>query len=509
MTLQNANEGVGLPATHFRVGHGLGLVTDSTLALLEPTNGRLADQLWASLAAGGSVDDLLELLSATGLRSLGSFALVQFEDAAVRVVVRGDAAVVLDGSRSIRSGGVRTWIEEVVDHPGEIALQLVETEAVGLPFRVVQGMVPADLLVRGPVSGALDAADMSFVATFDPAAVVTPAADVAPPVDAPPVDLAADVPSPVAPPVPEPAVVVAPTAVVDPAPAPPPSVDDPMRTRTLDELHGPPATADGSVAADDSAPVSPAAGKYDDIYGRTIARSVQSAAVDVPDVEVVEAAPPVSVVPPQPTAEPSVPSAPLLIDAIPSAPSAERPGDHDGRTMTKAQLMALRAGGAGTPAAELSPGSMGGPSVQALLCVSQHPNPPQARVCRVCGVPLQGSPVLISRPTLARLRFSDGRVVALDRPVLIGRNPKVEHPIDGEMPGTVKLDVGQGLSRTHALVRLEGWQVLLEDLNSANGTIVRLPQREPRRLHPGEPVLLEPGTTIDFGGEIDAAVEQA
>jgi len=124
-------------------------------------------------------------------------------------------------------------------------------------------------------------------------------------------------------------------------------------------------------------------------------------------------------------------------------------------------------------------------------------------------VPLQGSPVLISRPTLARLRFSDGRVVALDRPVLIGRNPKVEHPIDGEMPGTVKLDVGQGLSRTHALVRLEGWQVLLEDLNSANGTIVRLPQREPRRLHPGEPVLLEPGTTIDFGGEIDAAVEQA
>ena len=71
----------------------------------------------------------------------------------------------------------------------------------------------------------------------------------------------------------------------------------------------------------------------------------------------------------------------------------------------------------------------------------------------------------------------------------------------------MRLDVGQGLSRTHAAVRLEGWQVLLDDLNSANGTIVQLPGREARRLHPGEPVLLEHGTTIDFGGEITCVVE--
>ena len=76
-----------------------------------------------------------------------------------------------------------------------------------------------------------------------------------------------------------------------------------------------------------------------------------------------------------------------------------------------------------------------------------------------------------------------------------------------EVSNLVRIDVGQGLSRTHAAVSLEGWQVLLEDLNSANGTIVRLPGREPRRLHPGEPILLEPGSHIDFGGEVECTVE--
>lgn len=183
-------------------------------------------------------------------------------------------------------------------------------------------------------------------------------------------------------------------------------------------------------------------------------------------------------------------------------------GDHDGRTMTKAQIQAMRAAAAAGSAGPGPAGpSMGGPTVQALVCPGQHANPPQLSRCRVCGQSLPAAVVMIARPTLGTLRFSNGTTAQLDKPALIGRNPKLEGALPSEVPNIVRLDVGQGLSRTHAAVRLEGWQVLLDDLNSANGTIVQLPGREARRLHPGEPVLLEHGTTIDFGGEITCVVE--
>ena len=104
---------------------------------------------------------------------------------------------------------------------------------------------------------------------------------------------------------------------------------------------------------------------------------------------------------------------------------------------------------------------------------------------------------------MGKLAFSNGETVILDRPAIIGRNPGVEGRLQ-EVPHLVKLDLGKALSRSHAAVRLEGWQVLLEDLGSANGTTVTLPGREERRLHPGEPILLEDGTLVDFGGEISA-----
>jgi pSer/pThr/pTyr-binding forkhead associated (FHA) protein len=103
---------------------------------------------------------------------------------------------------------------------------------------------------------------------------------------------------------------------------------------------------------------------------------------------------------------------------------------------------------------------------------------------------------------MGRIVLSTGDVVDLTRPAVIGRNPKIEGRLTGELPQTLKLDVGQALSRSHTMIRLEGWQVLAEDLGSANGTFVTLPGRPPQRLHPGEPVLLEPGSVIDLGGEV-------
>lgn len=204
-----------------------------------------------------------------------------------------------------------------------------------------------------------------------------------------------------------------------------------------------------------------------------------------------------------------------VISSVPvgggASPSeAEGLGEHDGHTVSIAQLRALRSGGSSAPSSPshvVPAPPMGGATVQALLCPSGHPSPPQAVHCRSCGVPIAGTSVVIGRPRLGRVVVSTGQVIELDRPVLLGRKPKVEGAMQGEVPQLVAIGDAQGLSRSHAMIRLEQWQVLIEDLGSANGTVVTLPGRDPRRLHQSDPVLLENGAVIDLGGEVTMSVD--
>lgn len=481
--MEEAQEAGAVPTTSFRVGKGIGIVGAATLALLEPVNGELAERLWKLVSSGAGVDDLLEALSTTGLRSLGSFAMAQFEGSGVRVVVRGTGrADVVDHSsaRAIAASGVRTWVEEVVDQVSCVSLCLTDVPIEPLPFRAGFGVLPADALQRGASPASLTDLDTDWVDRFR-------AADVIQAGDADPV------------------VARGPDPIADEV--------DPMRTMAPSEFRD---SAPAISEIDQAKPEVDVDYDYDAIYGRTVARSVQSAAVhhSADEVAAPEPAQPVVVVMPldppvAPVIDISPPPGPM-IQGVPSGPAMEEPqlGDHDGHTVTKAQLDAMRSQ-TGIPSAAPSPpaGGMGGPTVRAVLCANQHPNPPQLSQCGVCGSTLTSTTVMIARPPLGTLRFSSGSTIVLDRPALIGRNPKLEGSLSSEIPHLVKLDVGQGLSRTHASVKLEGWQVLLEDLNSANGTTVTLPGREPRRLHSGEPVLLEIGTHIDFGGEISCILE--
>lgn len=241
---------------------------------------------------------------------------------------------------------------------------------------------------------------------------------------------------------------------------------------------------------------------YDVLFGKTTFRSVSAAAVDIQEDDesgdpddgpaAIISGVPISSGPPLETLPP-------MNDPV--TDHQGRPGDHDGLTMTAAQLRELRSG-ASEPVGAPPVASMGGPSVQAVACPSGHFNPTHLSNCRECARPLTGPPQVIARPWLGRLVLSSGETVELTRPVIIGRNPKVEGRLQSEVPQTVRLDVGQALSRSHVMVRLEGWQVLVEDLGSANGTVVTLPGRQPQRLHAGEPVLIEDGAEIDLGGEI-------
>ena len=144
-----------------------------------------------------------------------------------------------------------------------------------------------------------------------------------------------------------------------------------------------------------------------------------------------------------------------------------------------------------------------GPAVHALLCPSSHPSPPSSSVCRVCGVPLpQQDPVTVPRPVLGVLRLSSGDGITLDRGVVMGRSPRTDFD-GGERPHIVKLPSGDGeISRTHLQVSLDGWDVLVTDLKSTNGTMVALPGRDPERLRPGKPFPIQPGTVVTLADDI-------
>jgi hypothetical protein len=549
--------------TYIRIGAGIGIVSERTLALLEPVNGLLAEDLWQLVESGAGVDDLLERMSSTGLRSLGSFAMAQFEDAGVRVVVRGTAAIDIAGtkkSRQIVASGVRTWVEDFLPGTPDLSLRLGQPADGELPFRVMHGLVPADMLCRASIAAGPKLVDLDYQWTEDfvPAPIVgspsiesvregTPAASV----DA--LDLQ-----------PESAALVMPTAsspesvaeqdslemLADPfaGPVAAPSSEElgwaeVDSNRSVDSVGPEIGTESGSadpvtdwreVAVDDSSTISasmlneaveagelepsvwmapnsapdPADRDYDDYFGRTIARSVQGAIVVVHDEahgELPTAQNAAQAAVPSPHSDRAEPH--LIVGVPPGMPSDSDFVGTDGHTMTKADLAAMRSGATSAIPTFGAP-AMGGPTVQAVMCAANHPSPWGSASCSQCGQAVGASPVLIARPRLGQLRLDTGQVIGLDRPLLIGRKPKLEGRMSGEMPQLVELSIGQGLSRTHAMVRLEGWHVLVEDLGSANGTIVTLPGQPPRRLHESEPSLLEYGASIDFGGEVTAIFER-
>jgi hypothetical protein len=142
--------------------------------------------------------------------------------------------------------------------------------------------------------------------------------------------------------------------------------------------------------------------------------------------------------------------------------------------------------------------------VQAITCPRGHVNSPEAALCRICEDPLEPQePIWLFRPSLGLLRFSTGQVVELDRRVVVGRSPSVERVSGDELPQLVQVDSpDQDVSRSHAEVRLEGWRVLVVDLDSVNGTVVTAPGRPPERLNALEPYPLVPGAVVDLAGEV-------
>ena len=114
-----------------------------------------------------------------------------------------------------------------------------------------------------------------------------------------------------------------------------------------------------------------------------------------------------------------------------------------------------------------------------------------------------------STPAPAKIHLSSGLVVALNRPVLLGRAPQVSRVANSALPRLVTVpSPNQDISRTHSEVRQDGDDVLVTDLRSTNGVLLLRQGHGPQRLHPGEPTVVEPGVVVDLGEGVTFTVER-
>ena len=486
------------PGTWVAVGAESGWL----LADIDPSDPMVL-QCWSLIRGGAPIDEILDAVLQRGLRAVSSFALVRLSGGGRRaVVIRGAARadVTVDGAdHSLSAEGVSTWRE-------------VELPTGTTGVRVSSGDEP-------PAGGETSLSPGVTLASSI-RLTVGPVSAVAPPPPGPPVGPPGLPPGPPpGPPAPPPG----PPDAAEPAegtpepglipwldeprgetPPPPPAPSAPVGIQLPVRL--PPMPMPAPPAPPEHVPPPPPSSEPEENSMPWLAavKPLEPATDDgppAPHPRPAEVAPPPGVVGgvgigldgppgpmPGPPPEPEVSGEPWS-----GLPPRGQEQDSADTTVSRASLGEL----AGQPGPA---GSM----VQAVRCQHGHLSPPMAVSCRVCGFPLMGqAPINVARPTLGVLRLSTGDVVPLDRSVIMGRNPKADGANEAERPHVVRLpSPGHDISRTHVEIRIDGWHVLLTDLNSVNGTIVTPPWQEPQRLRPNESVPIEPGTVVSLADEV-------
>ncbi|MGX7674504.1 FHA domain-containing protein [Plantactinospora sp. DSM 117369] len=141
--------------------------------------------------------------------------------------------------------------------------------------------------------------------------------------------------------------------------------------------------------------------------------------------------------------------------------------------------------------------------VEGVHCANGHFNDPAVPYCQMCGISMAQRThitVLGPRPPLGVLLVDDGATFRLDADYVVGREPHRDSAVaHGARPLRIA-GPASGVSRQHLRMALAGWTVRAVDLGSANGTVVEPPgDPHPRRLQPGVPAEIRPGTRVVFG----------
>lgn len=127
------------------------------------------------------------------------------------------------------------------------------------------------------------------------------------------------------------------------------------------------------------------------------------------------------------------------------------------------------------------------------------------------GIPGQPPAPPVTAMPVARLVFSSGDSVDVDRAVLVGRAPEARRFTSTEQPRLVTVpSPNQEISSTHLEVRpgsgADHGCAVVTDMGSTNGTVLTLPGLPAEDLQPGIAVQLLPGAVIDLGDGVSIHV---
>lgn len=142
--------------------------------------------------------------------------------------------------------------------------------------------------------------------------------------------------------------------------------------------------------------------------------------------------------------------------------------------------------------------------VDGVRCVRDHFNDPRSLYCTICGISmLQQTAQVVrgERPPLGVLVWDDGATTSLICDLVIGRHPHEHERVTSGMADALEVaDGADRLSRAHAAVVLDGWDVLIIDLGSTNGTLHQSGTSDTvGRLTPDRPARLSRGDTVWMG----------
>ncbi|MEO1056419.1 MAG: FHA domain-containing protein [Actinomycetota bacterium] len=157
------------------------------------------------------------------------------------------------------------------------------------------------------------------------------------------------------------------------------------------------------------------------------------------------------------------------------------------------------------PIDTLPPPAVGGAQVLGIRCPVGHHNHPDAQYCSSCGrrMGVNATAVLVigPRPPVGLFLTDDGTAIPIAGDLLLGREPETHADVaDGRRQGVLLPDDSSVISRHHLAVTLDGWDVAVSDLGSANGTSVKSASTGlDYRLQPGDAVTLESGDLLDLG----------
>ena len=207
---------------------------------------------------------------------------------------------------------------------------------------------------------------------------------------------------------------------------------------------------------------------------------------------------------------------PQLVDAD----RVPRAGDHDGWTVAElpdelvnelGQTLTDSEPGADRPVIDAPKESPTAPrTALSAICPEGHANPTNYVTCRECDRVLAQPARVIICPPLGRVRASTGKVVELDRPVLVGRAPAPSEVrgLEGSAPAVLTVPSPEQLvSRNHLLIELDEWSVLARNLSESNGTLLLREGEPARKIPSSEPVLLRAGDVLDLGDGQSLAME--